>query len=373
MNNEQNNTMDNLEIKGALVNHGEKAVEPLINCLKETYPNSEIKDILADIREPAVIQVKEEIRNDENSEELIREFLSILENNDSAVPFVLHELRNKLPRPETIHHRIKIFTYKSILNRHSKYTANLIIDYLRHEEREMIKELSTLVYFRESVEDEREILIEIFQELEPEAIDPIINALNENWDPETRELLEDMLKDEDFEDRLQEYLKETDDLMFKCQIAEIICEIGNVPLKDILLLISRDGEDEELPDNPDKLTPKELEQAVCKIYRDKGYYASRTKKTNDKDQGADVILTKLGSKRIAVQVKQSSSKVGNSAVQEVVASMRYYLCNSAMVVTNNYYTSEAVDLAKANDVKLINREELRNLIISHHKLFKKEE
>ncbi|ADI74088.1 restriction endonuclease [Methanohalobium evestigatum Z-7303] len=364
---------DKEEIKEILVNHGEKAVEPLINCLKETYPNLDIKQTLAGIGEPAVARVIEEMRKDDNPEELVLELLNILEDTDSAALYVFHELRDKLPKLDMLHHRNIIFTYKLILNRHSRYTANLIIDYLHYDENEIIKKPSQVVYFREPVKEERDILIEIFQELEPEAIDPIINGLNENWSPEIKELLEDMLKDEDFEDRLQEYLKNTEDLEFKCQIAEIIHEIGNTPLKDLLQLMNSDVEDEELPDNPDKLTPKQLELAVCKIYREKGYYAIRTKNTNDKDQGADVILTKLGSERVAVQVKQSGSKVGNSAVQEVVASVRYYLCNSAMVVTNNYYTPEAVDLANANDVKLVNRDELRNLIISHYKLFKKED
>ncbi|WP_292486398.1 restriction endonuclease [Methanohalobium sp.] len=283
MNDENNDIGDNIEIKKALVNHGEKAVEPLINCLKETYPNLEIKETLTDIGEPAVIQVMEEIRKGDNPDKLAWELLNILEDTDSAVPYVLHELRDKLPELDRINHKDIIFTYKSILNRHSKYTANLIIDYLKYDEGDMIKDYPQFVSFREPVDEEREILIEIFQELESEAIDPIINVLNENWEPEIKELLVDMLKDEDFEDRLQEYLRVTEDLAFKCQIAEIICEIGNVPLKDLLLIINSSDEDEELPDNPDKLTPRQLELAVCKIYREKGYYASRTKKTKDKD------------------------------------------------------------------------------------------
>lgn len=76
------------------------------------------------------------------------------------------------------------------------------------------------------------------------------------------------------------------------------------------------------------------------------------------DQGADLILS--GNKgRIAVQAKRYSSKVSNKAVQEVVASKALYKCTEGLVVTNNYFTNSAIELAEANGIGLIDREKLK--------------
>ncbi|MGB9938221.1 restriction endonuclease [Methanosarcina sp.] len=84
-------------------------------------------------------------------------------------------------------------------------------------------------------------------------------------------------------------------------------------------------------------------------------------------RSADLVLTSNEGIRTAVQVKRYSSKVSNGAVQEVVAAKGLYKCTQGMVVTNNYFTDCAKQLAKANGIELIDRNELRKLInkISH--------
>ncbi len=66
--------------------------------------------------------------------------------------------------------------------------------------------------------------------------------------------------------------------------------------------------------------------------------------------------------KIVVQAKFYSSSVGNKAVQEVIASKSFYNADSCMVVTNNTFTSAALELAKVNNVKLIDGKELNNMI-----------
>lgn len=70
------------------------------------------------------------------------------------------------------------------------------------------------------------------------------------------------------------------------------------------------------------------------------------------DQGADLIVEK-GNNKIAIQAKFYSSTVGNSAVQEVVGAIKYYDANKGIVITNSTYTSSAIDLAKVNNIQLI--------------------
>ncbi len=110
----------------------------------------------------------------------------------------------------------------------------------------------------------------------------------------------------------------------------------------------------------DKMTGEEFEDHMMYIYERLGYSVKKTPKTGD--QGADLILTSKVGAKTAVQVKRYSTKVSNGAVQEVVASKGYYKCTAGLVVTNNYFTAPAVELAKANDIGLVDRDELKKLM-----------
>lgn len=65
--------------------------------------------------------------------------------------------------------------------------------------------------------------------------------------------------------------------------------------------------------------------------------------------------------RVAVQVKFWTSAVGNHAVQEVVAAKALYKTDAAWVVTNSTFTLQAIVLAKATGVRLIEGNELKSM------------
>jgi restriction system protein len=75
------------------------------------------------------------------------------------------------------------------------------------------------------------------------------------------------------------------------------------------------------------------------------------------DQGVDVIAMKNGM-RVVLQCKKYSSPVGNKAVQEIVAGKIHEQAHHAAVVTNNTFTSSALQLASTNGVKLLHVTEL---------------
>lgn len=102
-----------------------------------------------------------------------------------------------------------------------------------------------------------------------------------------------------------------------------------------------------------------FEDFICKLFNKMGYSAEVTKKTND--QGIDVIGKKNG-RKIGIQAKCYSGKVGNSAIQEAVAGKSFYNCDSVMVITNNYFTESAKALARANEVILWDRNMLAKKI-----------
>lgn len=108
-----------------------------------------------------------------------------------------------------------------------------------------------------------------------------------------------------------------------------------------------------------QLSGKEFETFLAGLFRRLGYQVEITPVTGD--YGADLILNKLGEK-VAVQAKCYSGSVGVSAVQEVLAGMHYYKCQSAWVVTTGNLTQNAIELAKKSNVKLIDSNELGKII-----------
>lgn len=109
----------------------------------------------------------------------------------------------------------------------------------------------------------------------------------------------------------------------------------------------------------DLMSGYEFESFLKKLFEKMGYKVEHTKFTGD--QGGDLVISKLGGKTV-VQAKRCEVKVSNDAVQEVVASINYYKCNKGMVVTNSEFTTSAIELAKSNNITLIDGNKLKNLI-----------
>jgi restriction system protein len=109
----------------------------------------------------------------------------------------------------------------------------------------------------------------------------------------------------------------------------------------------------------DKMDGHDFEHYLAPLFERLGYRAEVTKGSGD--FGADLILRKKG-KKYVVQAKRYSGSIGVSAVQEVVGALGYYKAHGAMVVTNNYFTPAAEELAKHNRVQLIDRDELAHMM-----------
>ena len=104
----------------------------------------------------------------------------------------------------------------------------------------------------------------------------------------------------------------------------------------------------------------DFEAFVANVYKMLGYNVEGvTSKSGD--QGADVIIEKDNIK-YAIQVKYYNNPVGNKAVQEIVAAKSFYKTDKAMVVTNSTFTPQAITLANANDVLLVDGNKLDKLI-----------
>jgi HJR/Mrr/RecB family endonuclease len=108
------------------------------------------------------------------------------------------------------------------------------------------------------------------------------------------------------------------------------------------------------------MSGEEFEMFLEQLFKRKGYKVERVGHVSD--YGADLIIDKDGTKT-AVQAKCWKNPVSVKAIQEINTSMAHYSATKAMVVTNSRFTSNAVTLAKENDVELIDRQKLASLIL----------
>ena len=107
------------------------------------------------------------------------------------------------------------------------------------------------------------------------------------------------------------------------------------------------------------LTGLEFEQYASELLTNNGYVCSLTKASGD--GGVDVIATKDGYK-YAIQCKLYSGTVGNKAVQEVYSAQGLNKCDYAIVLTNSFFTNQAIEQASVLNVQLWDRNKLIELL-----------
>jgi restriction system protein len=79
------------------------------------------------------------------------------------------------------------------------------------------------------------------------------------------------------------------------------------------------------------------------------------------DHGIDILAEKDGI-TYAIQCKCYSSSIGNAAIQQVHTGKSYYKRDIAVVLTNQYFTQQAIEETKEIGVKLWNRDKLNEMI-----------
>lgn len=110
-----------------------------------------------------------------------------------------------------------------------------------------------------------------------------------------------------------------------------------------------------LKDKLNTMTGIEFEDFVQKLFKSRGYITDKTKISGD--QGIDVLAS-IDDINVGIQCKRYSATVGNSAVQEALAGKEYYKLDKVFVLTNNRFTSAAVELAERTHVALWDGEKI---------------
>lgn len=90
----------------------------------------------------------------------------------------------------------------------------------------------------------------------------------------------------------------------------------------------------------DLMSGYDFESFLCTLFKKMNFTVQQTSLSGD--QGADLILSKMGQK-IVVQAKRHSANISNKAVQEVVAAIKHYNADKGMVVTTSLFTKSAID------------------------------
>ena len=115
--------------------------------------------------------------------------------------------------------------------------------------------------------------------------------------------------------------------------------------------------DSEINYDPD-MDPFEYEHYCSSIFRNNGWDSKATQGSSD--QGVDVIAKK-GDIKLVAQCKKFTKAVGNKAVQEIVAGIKYYQADIGIVIAPNGFTKSAEKLAAANKIKLIHHSQIKDL------------
>lgn len=133
---------------------------------------------------------------------------------------------------------------------------------------------------------------------------------------------------------------------------------------DIEKVISGEINNIELDKIDDEMDGYNFENCSANLLLDNGFNNVKVTQYSG-DFGVDIIAYKDDIK-YAIQCKKYSSPVGIKAVQEVIGSKTMNDCHVAVVLTNNFFTSSAKELAKKNNVLLWDRNKLKELINNLH-------
>lgn len=105
----------------------------------------------------------------------------------------------------------------------------------------------------------------------------------------------------------------------------------------------------------DQMSGVEFERFIEDLLRSQGYEVKRIGGYDD--FGVDLIASRLG-RRHAIQVKRWNQPVTIEAVRAAIAGMTFHKCDRAVVITNNYFTKPARELAAGTNCRLIDRKSL---------------
>ncbi|GBU08972.1 hypothetical protein AwWohl_01100 [Gammaproteobacteria bacterium] len=108
--------------------------------------------------------------------------------------------------------------------------------------------------------------------------------------------------------------------------------------------------------NVDQMQGHEFEYFVAQLLRKQGFRSVKVT-SGSSDFGVDILATKYFTKW-AIQCKRYTSNLSRTAISDAVAGKAHYGCAKAMVVTNSYFSKQALVFSKTTNCTLIDRDAL---------------
>lgn len=120
----------------------------------------------------------------------------------------------------------------------------------------------------------------------------------------------------------------------------------------------------------DTMGPYDFEILVADLFSKEGYNCRNLKSSGD--QGADILASKNGRKHV-IQVKHYSinNKISSGTVRDVYGAMGMYNALKGIIVTTSYFTNPSHKTSKKLGIELIDRDQLKPLLVKHYYYEKK--
>jgi restriction system protein len=112
--------------------------------------------------------------------------------------------------------------------------------------------------------------------------------------------------------------------------------------------------------NIDNFNRTEFEDYIIRLLTHRGFKVETT--GNSVYLGVDFIAQKNDLK-YAVQIKQQTSPVPRLLVSDIDREKHRYDCNRVMLVTNSYFSEDAIELAKSTGCELVDRDALAKWVL----------
>ncbi len=112
----------------------------------------------------------------------------------------------------------------------------------------------------------------------------------------------------------------------------------------------------------DRMTWKDFEISVGKLYEKMGYESKKT--PNGPDGGCDLILTKKGKKTV-VDAKHWKSAMHVKTIGQIYRAQKNYHADSGTIVGISTFTKETVAEAKKNKIELVDRDRLEKMLYDY--------
>jgi len=104
----------------------------------------------------------------------------------------------------------------------------------------------------------------------------------------------------------------------------------------------------------DQMNEAVFERYLALLFTRMGYQVRRV---NYADNVSTLVATGHGMSYV-IQARRNRRKVGIRAIEDAIATRKHLKCERAIVVTNNYFSSQARQMAKANQVITMDRNDL---------------